>query len=70
MPIGEPRPVLYVAGEDPVAYWHARSVEAICRGLGIDRRNLAQPVELFDAALGRSTGSPGPSPSGRPTSAR
>ena len=48
-PVGDPRPVLYVAGEDPVAYWHARSVEAICRGLGIDRRNLAQPVELFDA---------------------
>ena len=41
--------MLYVAGEDPVAYWHARSVEAICRGMGIDRRNLAQPVELFDA---------------------
>lgn len=48
-PIGPPRPVLYVAGEDPVAYWHSRSVEAICRGLGIDRSSLAQPIELFDA---------------------
>lgn len=48
-PIGNPRPVLYVAGEDPVAYWHARSVEAICRGIGIDRSSLAQPIELFDA---------------------
>ncbi len=48
-PVGDPRPVLYVAGEDPVAYWHSRSVEAICRGLGIDRASLAQPIELFDA---------------------
>jgi hypothetical protein len=48
-PVGDPRPVLYVAGEDPVAYWHSRSVESICRGIGIDRRDLAQPVELFDA---------------------
>jgi AAA domain len=47
--VGDPRPVLYVAGEDPVAYWHARSVEAICRGIGIDRSSLAQPIELFDA---------------------
>ncbi len=48
-PTGDPRPVLYVAGEDPVAYWHSRSVEAICRGIGIDRASLAQPIELFDA---------------------
>ncbi len=48
-PTGDPRPVLYVAGEDPVAHWHVRSVEAICRGLGIDRAGLAQPIELFDA---------------------
>lgn len=48
-PIGDPRPVLYVAGEDPVSYWHARSIEAICRGIGIDRSRLAQPIELFDA---------------------
>jgi hypothetical protein len=41
--------VLYVAAEDPVAYWHGRSVDAICRGLGIDRRRLPQPIELFDA---------------------
>jgi hypothetical protein len=48
-PPRDPRPVLYVAGEDPVSYWHARSVEAICRGLGIERRTLAEPIELFDA---------------------
>lgn len=47
-PVGDPRPVLYVAGEDPIAYWHARSIEAICRGLGVERRSLAQPIELFD----------------------
>ena len=48
-PIGDPRPILYVAGEDPIAYWHSRSIEAICRGLGIDRSRLAQPIELYDA---------------------
>lgn len=48
-PIGAPRPVLYVAAEDPVMHWHARSVEAICRGVGITRAGMAEPVELFDA---------------------
>lgn len=48
-PVGPPRPVLYVAGEDPIAYWHAHSIEAICRGIGVDRSSLAQPIELFDA---------------------
>lgn len=48
-PIGAPCPVLYVAAEDPVAHWHARSVEAICRGAGIERADLPEPVELFDA---------------------
>jgi AAA domain len=48
-PPKECRPVLYVAAEDPSPYWHARSIEAICRGLGIDRSRIAQPVELFDA---------------------
>lgn len=48
-PIGPPRPVLYVAAEDPVMYWHSRSIEAICRGAGIDRSTIAQPIELFDA---------------------
>ena len=47
-PVGPPRPVLYVAGEDPVHTWHARSIEAICRGAGIDRATIAQPIELFD----------------------
>lgn len=49
-PVGPPRPVLYVAGEDPVAYWHARSIEAICRGAGIERSSISQPIELFDTA--------------------
>lgn len=48
-PIGRPRPVLYVAAEDPVAYWHSRSIEAICRGAMIERRAIAEPIELFDA---------------------
>lgn len=48
-PIGGCRPVLYVAGEDPVAYWHSRSVEAICRGAGIERSAIREPIELFDA---------------------
>jgi hypothetical protein len=47
--IGDPRPVLYVAAEDPVSYWHSRSLEAICRGASIDRRTLAHPVELYDS---------------------
>jgi hypothetical protein len=47
-PIGAARPVLYVAAEDPVALWHARSIEAICRGIGIERTDLAQPIELYD----------------------
>ena len=42
-------PVLYVAAEDPIATWHARSVEAICRGLGMSRSALVHPIELFDA---------------------
>jgi hypothetical protein len=39
-------PVLYIAAEDPVAEWHARSVEAIVRGLGISRGTLDHPIEL------------------------
>jgi len=42
-------PVLYVAGEDGVTFWHARSIESICRGLGIDRASLANPIILLDA---------------------
>ncbi len=42
-------PVLYVAAEDPAAFWHARNVEAICRGAGLDRRSIAHGVLLFDA---------------------
>lgn len=48
-PIGPPRSVLFVAAEDPVPYWHSRSIEAICRGASLERANLPQPVELFDA---------------------
>lgn len=48
-PVGGPKPCLFVAAEDPVAYWHARSIEAICRGQGIDRSSIAQPIVLFDA---------------------
>jgi hypothetical protein len=47
-PAGPPRPVLYVAGEDPVAYWHARSIEAVCRGAGMARSEIVEPIELFD----------------------
>ena len=48
-PVGPARPVLYVAAEDSGAHWHARSVEAICRGVGLARADLAEPIELFDA---------------------
>ena len=41
-------PVLYIAGEDPVVAWHTRSIEAIARGVGIDRRNVANRITLFD----------------------
>jgi hypothetical protein len=42
-------PVLYVAAEDPVVRYHARSTEAICRGIGIDRSAIEHPISLFDA---------------------
>ena len=43
-------PVLYVAGEDAVAHWHTRSIEAICHGLEIERSSLANAITLFDAS--------------------
>lgn len=52
-PMGPPRPVLYVAGEDPVPHWHSRSIEAICRGAGMSRDEIVEPIELYDAS-GRS----------------
>lgn len=52
-PVGPTRPVLFVAGEDPVAYWHARSIEAICRGVSMERSSIAEPIELYDTG-GRS----------------
>lgn len=48
VPVGSPRPVLYVAGEDSVAAWHARSVEAICRGVGITREEMPERIDLHD----------------------
>jgi hypothetical protein len=39
-------PVLYVAAEAPVIASHARSIEAICRGLGIDRRSVEHEIRL------------------------
>jgi hypothetical protein len=42
-------PVLYVAAEDSVVLWHARSIEAICRGAGLDRARLKHPIQLLDA---------------------
>ena len=43
-------PILYCAGEDAVAMWHARSVESICRGVGIDRTTLPHPITLLNAS--------------------
>ena len=41
-------PVLYIAGEDPVVAWHTRSIEAIARGAGIERRGIANRIILQD----------------------
>ena len=49
----ETGPVLYVVSEDPAHEYHARSLEAICKGAGIDRARLGHPV-MFIAARGRS----------------
>jgi len=46
-------PVLYVAAEDPTVAFHAKNVEEICRGAGIDRAAIPHPIELYDAR-GRS----------------
>jgi hypothetical protein len=42
-------PVLIVAAEDSAVASHARSLEAICRGAGIDRASMKNPVHLLDA---------------------
>lgn len=39
-------PVLYVAAEAPVVASHSRGVEAICRGLGIDRRRVDHELKM------------------------
>lgn len=39
-------PVLYVAAEAPIAASHARGIEAIARGLGIDRSKLAHEIKM------------------------
>jgi hypothetical protein len=41
--------VLYVASEDPSERSHTASVEAICRGMGIDRATLPYPITLVPA---------------------
>lgn len=40
-------PVLYVASEDPGADSHKRSIDAICRGAGLDRRSLNHEIRLL-----------------------
>lgn len=45
-------PVLYVAAEDAAEHGHARSIEAICRGAGIERSAIEWPVTLI-ASRGR-----------------
>lgn len=40
-------PVLWVVGEDPFAQFHARSLDEICRGVGIERAKLPFPVTFF-----------------------
>lgn len=40
--------VLYVAGEDAVTKYHARHVAALCRGLGIERRDLPFAFDLYN----------------------
>lgn len=52
----EPRvigPVLYVAGEDAFAQFHARALDELSRGTGIDHRAAAHPIVMFDTG-GRS----------------
>lgn len=39
-------PVLYVAAEDATEHGHARSIEAICRGIGIERSAIEWPITL------------------------
>lgn len=40
-------PVLYVASEDPGEQNHKRSIDAICRGAGLDRRSLNHEIRLL-----------------------
>jgi hypothetical protein len=46
-------PVMYVAGEDGFAEWHAKSIAEICRGHGIDRKSMTSQIRLFPTG-GRS----------------
>lgn len=39
-------PVLYVAAEAPIAASHARGIESIARGLGIDRRAIEHEIKM------------------------
>lgn len=45
-------PILYVASEDPGEQSHKRSIDAICRGAGLDRRSLNHEIRLL-ASQGR-----------------
>ena len=45
-------PVMYVVSEDPSERSHAASVEAICRGAGLDRANLEHEI-IFVGSKGR-----------------
>ena len=45
-------PVVFLAAEDPNELFHARSIEAICRGAGLDRARLRHPI-LFVPSRGR-----------------
>lgn len=40
-------PVLYVVGEDPFATFHARNLDEICAGAGIDRAAAQFGIEMF-----------------------
>lgn len=46
-------PVLYVVGEDPAVEYHAKNIEEIALGAGIDRSKIAHPI-IFYPTRGRS----------------
>lgn len=46
-------PVLYVAGEDAFAQFHARALDELARGTGVDHRTAPHPIVMYDTG-GRS----------------